>query len=495
VLVCGALWNGSIGVAQAREASGAAIPDRPEELTFDPLDYSPPHPDEFRVKLESGPVAYVVPDRLLPLVNLVVHVKAGSYLAREGEEGLAELTGYLMARGGTASWTAEELDERLDFLAAHLNSGIGETHGSVSLNLLSKDLAEGLDIMREVLATPRFQEDRLSLRKQQMVQQMEQRNDHVASIEARERRFLAFGESFWINRLPTAPSVKNISRADLQRFHRQTIHPRNFVVAVSGDFDRDEMVSRLERLFGDWPFEGESSPLIPTNTVFATPGVYVVNKDVNQGRVSVILPGIKRDNPDFFAVTVMNDILGGGGFTSRIVNRVRSDEGLAYSAGSQFPGGVHFPATFTASFQTQSRLVPYATSIVLEEMRRIAAAAPDADELSVARTSFVESLPRAFATRARIASVFAEDELTGRYAADPDYWQKYRANIEKVGEEDVLRVARKYLTSDNLVVLVVGQKADILKGHPDHPVTLQALTGLGIKELPLRDPLTMRPIQ
>jgi zinc protease len=493
-LLCGALSLGSSWRSHALETTPADIPDRPEKLTFSPLDYQPPHPEDYRVQLKNGPVAYVATDRMLPLVSIIVYVHAGSFLVPKGQEGLADLAGYLIARGGTTSRTAQDLDERLDFLAAHLNSGLSDSHGTLSLNLLSKDLPEGLQILREVLTAPRFQEDRLSLRKQQLLQQMQERNDHVAAIEARERRSLAFGEAFWLNQLPTASSLQNISRADLQAFHKRWIHPRNFVVAASGDFDRNEMIASLETLFKDWPFESESAPPIPTNTVFAPPGTYVVNKEVNQGRVSIILPGILRDHPDYFAVSVMNHILGGGGFTSRIMNRVRSDEGLAYSAGSQFPGGVHFPATFTASFQTQSRLVPFATSIVLEEIRQIAQETASPAELGIARSSFVEALPRTFATRSRIVSVFAEDELTGRYASNPDYWQNYRANIESVTQEDVQRVARKYLGLENLVVLVVGHKNDILRGHPSHPVSLESLTGHQITELPLRDPLTLRPL-
>src|ERR1035438_9116988 len=113
------------------------------------------------------------------------------------------------------------------------------------------------------------------------------------------------------------------------KFHQQWFHPANFIVAASGDFDRDQMVQKLEALFADWPFKGAAPPPIPTNTTFAAPGVYLVDKDVNQGRVAMMLPGILRDNPDYFAAVIMNDILGGGGFTSRIMNRVRCDHAVA----------------------------------------------------------------------------------------------------------------------------------------------------------------------
>lgn len=471
----------------------ADIPSHPDQLTYPPLTYEPPNPADYRVQLRAGPVAYVIEDRELPLVNFVIYIRTGKYLEPAGREGLAAMAGTLLARGGTASLTAEDLEERLAFLAANLNTGVGDTQGSLSLNLLSKDLDEGFALARQVLTAPRFQENKVALYRQQTLQQLQQRNDDSADIEARERSYLSFGPDFWMNRLPTAASVNAITPDDLRAFHRRWFHPTNFVVAVNGDFARADMVARLERFFSDWPFAGDPAPPVPTNAVLAAPGLYLYDKDVNQGRVSLLLPGVLRDDPDFLAIRVMNDILGGGGFTSRIMNRVRSDEGLAYSAGSVFPGGVEFPLPFRAAFQSKSRTVAYAASIVLEEIRRITTETVSAQELETSRRSFIDTFPRLFSTKTQVATRFAEDELTGRFAKDPTFYQTYRDRIAAVTATEIQRVARAHLDPARTVILVVGQKDEVLLGHPDHAVKLPDLAGGRVSVLPARDPLTLEP--
>ncbi len=211
---------------------------------------------------------------------------------------------------------------------------------------------------------------------------------------------------------------------------------------------------------------------------------------MNQGRVSIGLPTVKRDHPDVHALEVMNEILGGSGFTSRITKTVRSNEGLAYSAGSGLAPGVWYPGRFRAGFQSKSRSVPYATSLVLEEIRKIREESVTPEELDTIKNNIVQTFPSSFASKAQSMAIFASDEYTRR---DPAWWATYRDRIQAVTAADVQRVAREHLVPEKMIVLVVGNQAEIDLGDEKHPVTLARLAPGGkVTSLPLRDPMTMK---
>ncbi len=466
------------------------IVDNPEKLSFKPIAFEPPKAAEARVVLKNGMVVYIAEDRTLPLVSINLTLRVGGYLVPAGKEGLAEFTGAQMRRGGTQRLSAEALDERLDFLAAQLSTGIGDTAGSASLNCLADNVDESLELFTEILREPRFQEDRLTLAKEQELQEMKKRNDDSADIEAREWSLLLLGEDHFTNRFVTAASVASIERADLQAFHRKWVHPANMVAAVSGSFERATMLRKLEAAFRAWPAPKPVVPPVPSTTSTAAPGLYRIQKEVNQGRVSIGLPTVKRDSPDIYALEVMNEILGGSGFTARITRSVRSNEGLAYSAGSGLSFGVYYPGRFRAGFQSKSRSVAYATDLVLGEIRKMRESRVTAEELDTIQKSLIETFPSSFGSKAQAVGIFASDEFTKR---DPSFWPTYRERVRAVTAADVERVAKTYLVPEKLVILVVGDQKEIDIGDGKHGVSLTKLAPDGIVvTLPLRDPLTMR---
>jgi predicted Zn-dependent peptidase len=251
------------------------------------------------------------------------------------------------------------------------------------------------------------------------------------------------------------------------------------------------MKAKLDQAMAGWPVSKETALPVPKPNFTPVAGVYAVNKaDVNQARVSIGHLGIMRGNPDEFAIDMMNDILGGAGFSSRILNRVRSDEGLAYSAGTSFSAGVYYEGQFRAGFQTKSATGAQATQIVLDEIERIRKEKVSEEELETVKNSAIEIFPRYFSSARAIAGTFASDEFTGR---DPGYWETYRDKIRAVTSDDVLRVAQKYLHPDKLVILVVGNVDDLMKGSPDKPdYSFDKIAKTAkITRIPLPDPATM----
>jgi zinc protease len=231
-------------------------------------------------------------------------------------------------------------------------------------------------------------------------------------------------------------------------------------------------------------------PPVPSEIATARPGLYRIEKDIPQGRVSLGLPAVRRDDPDIYALEVMNEILGGSGFTSRITRTVRSNEGLAYQAGSGLRFGIYYPGAFRAVFQSKSRSVTHATQLVLDEIRRIRETPVSAEELDTVKRNLIETFPSNFESKAQAMGIFAADEYTRR---DPSFWQTYRDRIASVTAADVQRVAQRHLSPDKLVILVVGNQEEIDLGDDKVRAKLAELAAGGYSvRLPLRDPLTMK---
>jgi len=492
-------------------ASGAAladdIPARPDQLVFPQLQFEPPKAADFRTTFSNGMVAYLVPDRGLPLVTVNVLMRIGPDLDPEGKEGTAAGAVHLLTRSGTTTRNAEQLEERVAFLGAQLESSmggggggifgiggvpIGPAESRVTLNLLSKDIDEGLALLVECLKTPAFQKDRVDLARDQVMQQMKRRNDESTSIEDYQWGLLARGEGHWTNRHTTEGSVKSVTVDDMKAFHRRYVGPKNFILAVSGDFDRASMKKKLEGAFAKWPQAGErpGAPAAPTAAMAS--GWHLCDKDVNQGRVSIGIRSLDRYDPDFFAARVMNYILGGGGFSSRLVNRIRSDEGLAYSVRSTIEGGTYYADPFRVVFQSKVRSVAYATQIALQELTKMRDSVVTDAELSLAKNSFIETFPTLFDNPTAVAGVLAVEELTGRYQRDPRYFQTYRDRIAAVTAQDVQRMARRLIDPAKMTVLMVGNTKDMLLGDPKHDAGIAAMAGGEPARLPLRDPMTMK---
>ncbi len=468
--------------------SVAKIVDHPDKLTFKDLNYQPPMPADYRHTLKCGATVYVAENPEVPTIDLTILVRAGSMYEPVAKAGVADMTGYLMRNGGGEGMTAKELDERIAFLAGEISVNIGSERGRASLFCLSKDTDEGLSLLKKVLRTPQFSQEAIDLYRADILSDLEQRNSSTPAIEAREWAFLIYGDHPSTNEYRrTGQSVNGITREDLIAFHKKHFFPKNFVLSVAGDFKTDEILAKLDALLADWPDQALQLPEVAGEIPEPAPGIYMIKKeDVNQSRIRVGHLGVKRDIPDQYALMVMNDILGGGGFTSRIVRRVRSDEGLAYNTGSRFDRPVLYPGTFRAWFQTKHSTGAFGTRLIVDEIKRIRDEKCDAEPVENAKASIISDLVNPFSSKTAIVGTFASDQYTNR----PDgYWQEYTKNVEAVTPDAVMAVAQKYLHPDKLVYLVVGDPEAVEAGDDKHPERFSDFGKITI--LPLRDPITL----
>lgn len=489
------ILSAALGAALVSLAAGASdIPARPEQLTYGPLDFEVPVAAELRHELPGGVVAYVVEDHALPLVNVVLNVRTGAFRDPADQPGLASLTASLMRVGGTVTLSPEEFDERADFLAANIAAGAGDTGSTASLNVLSRSLGDGLDLLFDMARNPRFDAARLETEKSKVLEAMKQRNDDASDILSREWDWLQHGTEHFSARRVTAAELATIDRDALVAFHRRTWGPEGMVIAVSGDVDTEAVLGELARRLEGWS-AGEPAPWPPEAPEHVpVPGLYHVEKDIPQGKVVIGHPSIRVtdwSDPGIYALDVMNEILGGGGFTSRLLKRVRSDEGLAYGAYSSYGLGTFWPGTFSMGYASKNPTVALAMKITLEELDRIRREPVSEDELRVSKSSFVETFPRAFESAAKIAGTFAQDEIVGR---PHDYWYGYRDRIRSVDAARVLAAAEEHLHPDRLVTLIVGKWEEIAPGDPDGRASMEELGGDAVVHLPLRDPLTLEPM-
>lgn len=477
----------------AQSPPSQSLPAHPRELRFDPQRFEVPAAEPYRHVLSNGVAVYVVEDHALPLVDVAVALRAGEYLDAGGNIGVAGLTAAMLLRGGTEKLAPDAFDERVDFLGAQLSASAGGLRAGASLSCPAWVLEEALDLYFEMLRTPRFDAARLEVAKGNLRESFKQRNDDPLALLNREWRFLLYGTDHYLSRQLSGEALAAIRREQLAEFHRRYWHPAGMVLAVSGDVDTKALLAGLERRFAGWK-TGEAAPWppsAPTHTI--TPGLYHIERELPQGKVAIGHLTFRRaswDDPDFFATTVMSELLGGSGPSSRITGRVRTVEGLAYRASASVGVGDYFPGEVRIHLESKNESVALAAKLALEEVERLRTRPPAVEELRQIQRSIVDSFPYLFDSAEEIAGYFAEDEYLGR---PHTFWRDYRAKIEAVTPEDVRRMAERVLHPDRAVMLVVGPWHEIENGDPARRATMRDFFGGAVRHLPMRDPLSLEP--
>ena len=429
-----------------------------EDLTFEPIVFKPPVPEK-RV-LSNGMTLYLIEDHELPLFNVNGLLRTGDIYDPADKIGLASIFATVMRTGGTVSREPDALNEELESMAASVEVGMSREYGTVTLSTLAEDMETGLEIFADVLMNPAFREEKLTLRKQQAIEGIRRRNDNPIQLAWRNFSALLYGTDHPFGWYPEIAGIESITVDDLKAFHSKYYHPNNMMLAITGDFETETLITHLENVFEGWGSTEIAFPDVPTITPTPEPSVNYIFKDLPQSVMLIGHFGIKRtpDFPDFFALRVMNEILGEGGFTSRLMREVREKHGLAYMVGSLMQTSYYTnPGEWFAYSQTRTDKTAEAISLIIGVVEGLRdTPVPDA-ELQRTKDSLINSFVFGFESSAQIA--FQQMMLAYRGYA-PDFLETYTDNIAEVTAEDVQAVAQKYLHPDALTIVTVGNQAN-----------------------------------
>ena len=401
-------------------------------------------------------------DHSLPFVTLELLIDAGSRRDLPGQEGLANLTakGLLL---GTSGHTLAVINEELDFMGASLSASSGRDYATLSLRVLKKDLDRALSLYIEVLTKPAFPDDEIKREVVKTLAALQAEEDQPGEVAGKAfQKALFLTSPYGHPAIGTRESLPKMGRGAIFNFYKTYYHPNNCILAVVGDVSPEEVKQKLLPLIDT--MEPAEIPPETFNLTFANgPETITIHREITQANIIIGNAGISRDNPDFYAVSVMNYIFGGGGFASRLTEEIRNKRGLAYSVESFLDTG-KYPGSFQIVLQTKNLSASEAISLGRQQMELIQKEPVSDKELEGAKKYLVGSFPLRLDTQSKLAAFLLQVQY---YGIGLDYPEKYPSLIKSVTKDDILRVANKYLHPERSVLVVVANLKDAkLKNTP-----------------------------
>jgi zinc protease len=405
-----------------------------------------------RVEMENGLTVLVAERPTLPMVTLQILVKSGSMPEPKDKAGLAHLTAALLPLG-TVNRTAPEISEAIEFVGGNLNADASWDSSSLSLTVLKKDLDMGMALLAEVLLQPAFREAEIARKVRELKGRIRQKQEDPGIVSRETFAATLFGDSPYGRPVEgTEESLDRITRKDLVDFHRRYYVPNNSIMIAAGDVTLEELRGYVKKYLKAWG-RGSLSPVkAPSGVPSRGPQTVKIDRGVTQANIVWGHIGIERKNPDYYALSVMNQILGGSGLTSRLMQSIREKRGWAYDVHSSLSAR-RFPGPFLVALQTKNETASPAIEEVLKQIREIQNTGVTAEELEEAKGFLIGSFPLRYDTNQDVVGLLGGMEFFG---LGMNYPERYPAIIKAVTREDILRVARKYLHPDRGILVVVA---------------------------------------
>jgi zinc protease len=407
--------------------------------------------------LRNGLAVLFVERHAIPAVEAHLVVKSGASSDPAGRTGLAALTAGALTKG-TATRSAVDIAEAVDFIGGSLSAEATEDFSAVSLTTLKKDLPAAMALMTDVVLNPTFPGAEVDRVRRETLSAIAAAKDDPGAVAEKAFAPLVFGPHPYakpVEGLET--TVPTLTREEVVAFHRTYYRPNNAALVLVGALTSGEARRIAKQAFGGWEKKAVPPITVPAVPPLREPRVTLIEKDLTQATVVLGHVGIARDDPDYYATLVMNYILGGGSFSSRLMSRIRDNEGLVYGISSAFDAR-RYPGAFSVGLQTKTETAPRAIRAVLEEITRIRSEGASEAEIETAKKYLAGSFPLRYETNARLARLLGMVEF---YGLGLTYFQDYPDKIRAVTAADVRRVAQQRLDPERYVLVVVGRTGEI----------------------------------
>ncbi len=422
----------------------------PSRLSYPSINFTPNKPE--RHVLSNGIILYLLEDHEIPLITVNMLIRTGAIYEPADKTGLAQITGNVMRTGGTEFLSPDELDKKLEYMAAIIETDIGLESGSADLSVLKKDFDEALKIFSDIIRCPAFSAEKVELEKMKVIESIRRQNDEPFTIASREFKSKVYSGDPR-GRRKTIRDVEQIKRQDIIQFYNKFYFPDNIIMGISGDFSKEDMINTISEKFGDWDKKTESPvPPAPIPSESSMRAVIYAPKPLPQSTIIIGHLCCPKNNPDFFTMEVLNFILGGGSFNSRLIKEIRSNQGLAYSVGSFYRGAIDY-GVFGAYAITKAETTGKVIDLVLEEINRLIKEGIAPEELTWAKDSIINQFIFSFANTASLVKRYMSLEYDN---LPEDFLETYTDNISKITLEDVQKIAKRYLKPEKSSIIIVG---------------------------------------
>jgi len=459
-LASGALLLAALAPVAAQQGAGDAK-TQIQSMQFAPLRFNPPTPK--RVVLSNGVAVYLLQDHSLPLLDVEFVSKAGVANLPDSLWGVGWQADNLMRTGGTTRLSPDSVDKLIEYYALNVGISTGNEQSTASFSGLSRYRDQMLELGFDLLRNPRNDSARVRIIADQQMENWRRRNDQPGSILGRAWSQVMIGDNPLGRSLVTPDEVRGFSSARFRWTQERIYCPQNLVLGVSGDFDERGLIAKLESLFRGWPACLPGLRPVPPLQIREGPRTVLVEKDVNQTNIRMGHAGaIKIANtPDYFAAQVADFLLGGGGgFNSRLLQRVRSDSGFAYSVFSNWGADTRREDLFFAGAQIRAEKTVAGVSLMRQIIASMATEPVTASDVKLAQDNEVNSFVFQFENADQIVATQLGYALDG---LPPNWFDLYLKGIQAVTPAQVTDVARRYLHADRLVTIVVGNPASFDK--------------------------------